>query len=82
MVAITFKLPPDEARELRKQARAARRSVSAHVRAVVFPERSVPAAEAWLWKNPAALASVRDGLRESAEGKRVHRGSFAKYAKD
>ena len=40
----------------------------------------VPAsAEAWLWENPAALASVMQGLRESAEGKLVYRGSFANW---
>ena len=31
--------------------------------AVVMPEY-----EAWLWSNPAALASVRQGLAEAAEG--------------
>jgi hypothetical protein len=35
----------------------------------------------WLYENPQALASVKQGLRESAEGKSVYRGSFAKYAK-
>jgi len=30
---------------------------------------------------PEALASVKQGLRESAEGKSVYRGSFAKHAK-
>lgn len=38
MVAITFKVSPAEARILRAQARAAQRTVSAHLRAVVFPE--------------------------------------------
>jgi hypothetical protein len=35
----------------------------------------------WLYENPQALASVKQGLRESAEGKRIYRGSFAKHAK-
>jgi predicted transcriptional regulator len=37
MVAITFKVSPDEARQLRRAAQAAKRSVSAHIRAAVFP---------------------------------------------
>lgn len=45
------------------------------------PEKAIPASEAWLFENPAALASVKQGLKESAEGKRLSRGSFAKYAK-
>jgi hypothetical protein len=36
----------------------------------------------WLYENAPALASVKQGLRESAEGKSVYRGSFAKDARD
>jgi hypothetical protein len=36
----------------------------------------------WLYENAEALASVKQGLRESAEGKSVYLGSFAKYAKE
>lgn len=49
---------------------------------VLDPVKAIPAAETWLWENPAALAAVKQGLRESAEGKRVYRGSFAKHAKE
>jgi hypothetical protein len=35
----------------------------------------------WLYENAEALASVKQGLRESAEGKSVYRGSFAKHAR-
>jgi hypothetical protein len=45
------------------------------------PVKAVPASEMWLYENPRALASVKQGLRESAEGKSVYRGSFAKHAK-
>ena len=41
---------------------------------VIHPE------EAWLYKNRKALASVRRGLRQSAQGKLHYLGSFAKYA--
>ncbi|MGH7995143.1 MAG: hypothetical protein ACREFX_02210 [Opitutaceae bacterium] len=45
------------------------------------PVKAIPASEAWLFVNPATLASVKQGLKESAEGKTVYRGSFAKHAK-
>ena len=38
------------------------------------------AVEAWLWKNPVAMKAVQKGLKDSAEGKLVERGSFAQYA--
>jgi hypothetical protein len=40
----------------------------------------IPPDEAWLYKNPEALASVLRGLQELAEGKTVSLGSFASYA--
>ncbi len=45
------------------------------------PVKAIPASEAWLFENPKALASVRQGLKDSATGKRVDRGSFAKHVK-
>lgn len=47
---------------------------------VLDPQVSVPASEAWLYRNPEALAAVRRGLQEAAEGKTVSLGSFASYA--
>ena len=35
--------------------------------------RRVPAAEAWLWRNPDALASVQRGLADAAQGRFVGR---------
>jgi hypothetical protein len=49
---------------------------------ILDPVKAVPASETWLYENPRALASVKQGLRESAEGKSVGRGSFAKYARE
>lgn len=49
---------------------------------ILDPVKAVPASEMWLYENPEALASVKRGLRESAEGKTVYRGSFAKHAKE
>lgn len=36
---------------------------------LLVPEVSVPLSEAWLYRNPKALGSVRRGLRQSATGK-------------
>ena len=49
---------------------------------ILDPVKAVPASEMWLYENAEALASVKQGLRESAEGKSVERGSFAKYARE
>jgi hypothetical protein len=49
---------------------------------ILDPVRTIPASEMWLYENPQALASVKKGLRESAEGNSVYRGSFARHARD
>ena len=49
---------------------------------VLDPQVSIPAYEVWLFKNPDALALVKQGLLESAQGLAKSRGSFAKYASD
>lgn len=48
-------------------------------RIILEPQIEVPAAEAWLWQNPAAMQSVQEGLKDSAEGRIVQRGSFARF---
>ncbi len=49
---------------------------------LLSPEIGVPLHEAWLYKNPEALASVRRGLQDAAEGKVHDLGSFAEFADD
>jgi hypothetical protein len=49
---------------------------------ILDPVKAVPASEMWLYENAEALASVKQGLLESAEGKSVYRGSFAKHARE
>jgi hypothetical protein len=49
---------------------------------ILDPVKTVPVSEMWLYENPKALSSVKQGLKESAEGKSVYRGSFAKFAKE
>jgi hypothetical protein len=36
---------------------------------VLDPQVTIPASEAWLFKNPESLASVRRGLSDAAKGK-------------
>jgi hypothetical protein len=49
---------------------------------ILDPVKTVPVSEMWLYENAEALASVKQGLRESAEGKSVDRGSFARFAEE
>jgi hypothetical protein len=51
-------------------------------RIILDPQVSIPASEAWLFRNRKALDSVRRGLEEAAEGKAASAGSFAKFADD
>jgi hypothetical protein len=49
---------------------------------ILDPVKAVPASEMWLYEDAKALAMVKQGLRESAEGKSIYRGSFAKHARE
>jgi hypothetical protein len=51
-------------------------------RIILEPHVSIPASEAWLFRNGEAIESVRRGLEESAAGKAKRGGSFAKFATD
>jgi hypothetical protein len=51
-------------------------------RIILDPRVSIPASEAWLFRNRKALDSLRRGLREAAEGKAKPAGSFAGFAAD
>ena len=51
-------------------------------RIILDPQVSIPASEAWLYRNEKALDSVRRGLNEAAEGKTRKASSFARYAED
>jgi len=48
---------------------------------ILDPVKTIPTSEMWLFENAEALASVKQGLRESAEGKSHFRGSFARHAR-
>jgi len=49
---------------------------------LLSPEATIPLHEAWLYKNKAALESVRRGTEEAGRGKARKIGSFAKYANE
>ena len=49
---------------------------------LLSPAVSIPAHEAWLFRNPAALAQVREGLAQAKRGEKADWPSFAKYADD
>jgi hypothetical protein len=51
-------------------------------RIVLDPQVSIPASEAWLYRNETAIASLRRGLAEAAAGKTRVIGSFARHAGD
>jgi len=46
------------------------------------PQVIIPASELWLFKDKKALALIDKGISESADGKTIDRGSFAKYTRD
>lgn len=47
---------------------------------VLDPRHSIPAYEAWVFRNQDVLESVKRGLEESAQEKVQDLGSFAAYA--
>ena len=49
---------------------------------VLDPVVTIPASEAWLFKNKKALASVKRGLEDAAAGRTRNLGSFSKHAKE
>ena len=51
-------------------------------RIVLDPRVSIPASEAWVFRNEAVLASLRRGLAQAATGKTCVIGSFAAHAHD
>ena len=55
--------------------------VNAAGQILLDPALTVPVREMWLYRNPVALAKVREGLAQ-AEGDLHDIGSFAKFADD
>jgi len=51
-------------------------------RIILEPYAEIPASEKWLFDNKPALASVKEGLSQAAQGRVKPRGNFAKFAND
>lgn len=51
-------------------------------RIILDPHVSIPASEAWLFRNRKSRDSVRQGLEDAAAGKSESIGSFARFADD
>lgn len=51
-------------------------------RIILEPHVSIPASEAWLFRNTKAIDSVRRGLEEAVAGKAKSGRSFAQFAED
>ena len=49
-------------------------------RLILEPYKEIPAHEAWLFENDAALTKVRKGLKDAAAGKVSRRSDFSKFA--
>lgn len=73
-------------RLLSKEERGLFSSFRAHKeedgRIVLEPLVEVLAKEHWIYKNPVALAALRQGIEDAKAGRIKDRGSFAKYAKE
>jgi hypothetical protein len=51
-------------------------------RIILEPFTEIPASEKWLFDNKPALAAVKKGLGQAAQGRVKPRGSFAKFANE
>ncbi len=54
-------------------------SVDSSGRIILEPFAEIPAREKWLFENKEALSALHDGLAQTAEGRTVSCGSFAKF---
>jgi len=49
---------------------------------LLTPEIRIPAHEAWLLRNPVAMAQVREGIAQAGRGEASPAGSFAEFVDD
>jgi len=53
-----------------------------HGQFMLDPVRAIPESECWVYSGPDVLASVKQGLRDSAEGKILDLGAFGAFAEE
>jgi hypothetical protein len=88
LTKVADSVKPDAKRRVYLPKDLIKEGISYHIYAnslgqiVLDPQITIPASEAWLFENKAALASVKKGMSESDKGKVINRGSFAVFAKD
>lgn len=88
LTKIADSVKPDAKRRVCLPKSSLREGISYHIytnsagQIILDPQITIPASEAWLFENKAALGSVAKGLAESANGQTIDRGSFARHAKD
>ena len=88
LTKIADSVKPDAKRRVYLPKVLIKEGVSYHIYAnsvgqiVLDPQITVSAAEAWLFENKTALASVDKGMTESAKRQVIDRGSFSGYTKD
>lgn len=79
---------PDSKKRVVLPKSAVREGVTYHIyqnssgQIILDPQVTIPASEAWLFDNKDILALVDKGMTESAKGKSLKRGSFAKHIKN
>lgn len=54
-------------------------SVTEDGKLILTPLATIPAHELWLYQNPEALKSLREGIKQAGAGDLHSMGSFAKY---
>jgi hypothetical protein len=88
LTKIADSVKPDAKRRVYLPGIVLKEGVSYHIysnslgQIVLDPQITIPASEAWLFENKAALASIDQGMTESAQGKVVKRGSFNQVKAD
>jgi hypothetical protein len=74
-IKIADSVKPDAKRRVVLHGVPAQEGVSYHIyknsigQIILDPQVTIPASEAWLFNNPAALTSVKRGLSDAAQGK-------------